>query len=165
LPVLKNIKEDSVVRFSLKVATCTKLIFKELSDKILRMAFTIHSYFVPGMLESVYESAFCVELSRDGISFERQKVYALNYKQEYVGAYIANWRKAPPFSLEESAFADSSLVVDNTIILELKAVSKLSKVMEAQIISYLKFSGLPVGYLINFNASSLEWKRFVNKRE
>jgi GxxExxY protein len=125
----------------------TKLIFKELSDTILRMAFAIHSYFGPGMLESVYESAFCVELSRAGIPFEHQKVYSLNYKHEYVGAYIAD------------------LVVDNTIILELKSVSQLAKVMEAQIISYLKLSGLPVGYLMNFNACSLEWKRFVNQRE
>ncbi|MBN1698879.1 MAG: GxxExxY protein [Spirochaetales bacterium] len=123
----------------------TKLIYKELSDLIIRMAFAIHSHFGPGLLESVYESAFCVELSRAAVPFERQKIYSLNYKNEYVGAYIAD------------------LVVDNTIILELKAVSQLSKVMEAQILSYLKLSGLPVGYLINFNTYSLEWKRFVNQ--
>ncbi|MBN1695976.1 MAG: GxxExxY protein [Spirochaetales bacterium] len=80
-----------------------KLIFKDLSDNIIRTAFTIHDHFGPGLLESVYESALYVELTHSGIPFERQKVYPLNYKQEYIGAYIAN------------------LVVDNTIILELRA--------------------------------------------
>ncbi len=59
----------------------------------------------------------------------------------------------------------ADLVVDNSIILELKSVHALNKVMEAQLINYLKLSKLPVGYLINFNSTSLEWKRFVNKRE
>ncbi|MBN1697041.1 MAG: GxxExxY protein [Spirochaetales bacterium] len=111
------------------------------------MAFTIHAHFGPGLLESVYESAFCVELAHAGIPFERQKVFSLNYKHEYVGAYIAD------------------LVVDNTVILELKAVARLAAVMEAQLISYLRLSGLPVGYIINFNSFCLEWKRFVNQRE
>jgi GxxExxY protein len=74
-------------------------------------------------------------------------VYPLYYKGELVGAYIAD------------------IVVANTIILELKSVSALSKVMEAQILNYLKLSGLPIGYLMNFNGLRVEWKRFVNKRE
>jgi len=57
------------------------------------------------------------------------------------------------------------MVVDNSIILELKSVSALTKVMEAQLINYLRLSKLPVGYLINFNGTSLEWKRFVNGKE
>ena len=96
------------------------------------------------MLESAYEGACCVELRRAGIPFERQKVYPLYYKGEYISAYIAD------------------LVVDNKIILELKSVSCLSKVMEAQLINYLRLSGLQVWYLMNFNALRLEWKRFVN---
>jgi GxxExxY protein len=56
----------------------------------------------------------------------------------------------------------ADLVVANTIILEFKSVSALNKVMEAQLINYLKLSGLPVGYLMNFNGLRVEWKRFVN---
>ena len=82
---------------------------------------------------------------KTGIPFSRQEIYPLYYKGELVGGYIAD------------------LVVDNTIILELKSVKALTKVMEAQLINYLKLSKLPVGYLINFNSTSLEWKRFVNK--
>jgi GxxExxY protein len=66
------------------------------------------------------------ELQRAGIPFERQRVYPLHYKGELVGAYIAD------------------LVVDNKIILELKSVSALNQVMEAQIINYLRLSKLPV---------------------
>jgi len=122
-----------------------ELIQKELSYKILGMAFSVHNILGPGLLESAYEGAFCVELKQAGIPFSRQKIYPLYYKGELVGGYIAD------------------LVVDNSFILELKSVNALTKVMEAQLINYLKLSKLPVGYLINFNSTSLEWKRFVNK--
>jgi GxxExxY protein len=124
-----------------------EFIYKKLSYQILGMAFSVHNILGPGLLESAYEGSMCIELSKANIPFSRQKVYPLYYKGELVGGYIAD------------------LVVDNTIILELKSVHQLTKVMEEQIINYLKLSKLPVGYLINFNATRLEWKRFVNKRE
>jgi GxxExxY protein len=120
---------------------------KQLSYQIIGMAFSVHNILGPGLLESAYEGAFCVELAKANIPFSRQQVYPLYYKGELVGGYIAD------------------LVVDNSIILELKSVQQLTKVMEAQLINYLKLSKLPVGYLINFNSTKLEWKRFVNKRE
>ena len=121
-----------------------QLLHKELSDKIIGMAFSVHNILGPGLLESAYEGAFCVELARAGLKVERQKIYPLHYKGELVGGYIAD------------------IVVENTIILELKSVSALNKVMEAQLINYLKLSRLPVGYLMNFNGLRVEWKRFVN---
>ena len=57
------------------------------------------------------------------------------------------------------------LVVEGTIVLELKAVTALSLVMEAQIINYLRLSRLPVGYLLNFANTRVEWRRFVNQRQ
>jgi GxxExxY protein len=124
-----------------------QLLHKDLSDKVLGMAFSVHDILGPGLLESAYEGAYCVELARAGLPVERQRVYPLHYKGELVGAYIAD------------------IVVADTIILELKSVSALNKVMEAQILNYLKLSGLPIGYLMNFNGLRVEWKRFVNKRE
>jgi len=59
----------------------------------------------------------------------------------------------------------ADLVVDNKIILELKSVSALNQVMEAQIINYLRLSKVPVGYLVNFNGLKVQWKRFVFQRE
>ena len=120
---------------------------KQLSYQILGMAFSVHNILGPGLLESAYEGAFCIELAKANIPFSRQHVYPLYYKGELVGGYIAD------------------LVVDDSIILEFKSVQQLNKVMEAQLINYLKLSKLPVGYLINFNSTKLEWKRFVNKGE
>ncbi|MBN2532992.1 MAG: GxxExxY protein [Spirochaetales bacterium] len=114
---------------------------------ILKFAFSVHNLLGPGLLESTYEGAFCVELTQAGFPFERQKVYPFYYKGEYIGAYIAD------------------LVVDNRIIVELKSVSKLTDVMTAQLINYLKLSHIQVGYLMNFNSVSLEWKRFVNQKQ
>ena len=122
------------------------LIHKELSDTVLGAAFTVHNALGPGLLESAYEGALCVELAYQGLSVERQVVFPLAYRGEYVGAYIAD------------------LVVTGTIILELKSCRSLSAVMEAQIINYLKLSGLPVGYLLNFYSTKVEWRRFVNDR-
>jgi GxxExxY protein len=123
------------------------IIHKELSYKLINMAYTVHNVLGPGLLESAYEGAMCVELTRSGITFERQRIYPLCYKGEYIGGYIAD------------------LVVDNSVILELKSVAELGKVMEAQIINYLKLSKVPVGYLINFNGLRVEWRRFVYQRE
>ena len=122
------------------------LIHKELSDHVLGAAFAVHNALGPGLLESAYEGALCVELRHRGLRFARQEVYPLAYRGEYVGAYIAD------------------LVVESTIILELKAARALSPAMEAQLINYLKLSRLPVGYLFNFYGERVEWKRFVNQR-
>ena len=121
-------------------------IFKQLSYLLLKLAFSVRNILGAGLLESAYEGAFCIELNKAGIPYERQKVYPLYYKGEYIGAYIAD------------------LIVDNKIILELKSVSTLTPVMEAHITNYLRLSKLQVGYLINFNAIKLEWKRFINLR-
>ena len=120
------------------------LIHKELSDKVLGAAFTVHSALGPGLLESAYEGALCVELKYRGLHVERERIFPLQYRGKYVGAYIAD------------------IVVENTIILELKSVRALNDCMAAQIINYLKLSGLSVGYLINFYGVKAEWRRFVN---
>jgi GxxExxY protein len=73
-------------------------------------------------------------------------VFALFYKGEPIGGYIAD------------------LVVEDKVILELKSVQNISPVMEAQIINYIRLSKVPVGYLLNFNGLKVEWKRFVYER-
>ena len=121
-----------------------ELIYKKLSYLVLELAFTVHNTLGPGLLESAYEGSFCIDCALAGVPFERQKVYPLYYKGQYVCDYIAD------------------LVVDNKIILEFKSVRELTKLMEAQIIHYLRLSHVKVGYLINFNSTRLVWKRFVN---
>ena len=119
-------------------------IHKELSDKVLWAAFTVHNALGPGLLESAYEEALCVELAHLGLAFERQQVFPLAYRGEYVGAYIAD------------------LAVENTIILELKSCRVLSPAMVAQIINYLYLSGLLFGFLLYFYGTRMEWKRFFS---
>jgi len=124
----------------------SKLIHYRLSHKVLGIAFKVHNLIGCGLHESAYEEAFCIELASTGIPYERQRVFPLHYSGQYIGTYIAD------------------IVVDNTIILELKSVRELNPVMFAQIINYLKLSKLPVGLLINFHNPRVEWRRFVNTR-
>jgi GxxExxY protein len=118
---------------------------KELSNKVIGLAYAVHRGLGAGLLESCYVGAMVIELEEAGIPFVRQQVYPLVYKQRLVGNYIAD------------------IVVANTTILEVKAVQALHPVMESQIINYLRLAKLPVGYLLNFNAPSLEFKRYVNQ--
>jgi GxxExxY protein len=124
-----------------------QLAFKELSHQVLGSVFSVHNLLGSGLLESAYEGALVIELQRRGIPHSRQKIYPLYYKGELAGAYIAD------------------LVVDNKIILELKSVRQLTNVMEAQLINYLRLSKVPVGYLINFRNTKVEWRRFIGTGE
>jgi GxxExxY protein len=124
----------------------SKLVHYNLSNKILGIAFKVHNCIGPGLHESPYEEAFCIELTNASLLYERQKVFPIYYSGQYIGTYIAD------------------IVVDNKIILELKSVRELNPVMFAQIINYLKLSGLQVGYLLNFHNMRVEWKRFVNTK-
>jgi GxxExxY protein len=119
------------------------IIHQQLSDRIIGLALTVHHILGPGLLESAYEEAMCWELRHTGFPFERQKVFPLCYKGDYISAYIAD------------------LVVDDSVIIELKSVQAFNANMEAQLINYLKLSKIPVGYLLNFHSVKLEWKRFV----
>ena len=121
----------------------TTILHHSLSKQVIGMAFSVHNILGSGLLESAYEGAMVIELQQAGIPFERQRTYPLYYKGELVGAYIAD------------------LVVNDSIILELKSVKALNRIMEAQLINYLSLSGIRVGYLINFNSIRLEYKRFV----
>ena len=121
----------------------SKLVFKELSDRVLGAVFKVHNRLGPGLLESAYEGACAIEFRHCGLKVERQVVYPLYYEGELAGAYVAD------------------MVVDDKIILELKSVKTLTPVMEAQLLNYLRLSGLPVGYLVNFRNERVEWNRRV----
>ena len=98
----------------------------------------VHSELGPGLLEQLYESALCIELSGREIRYEQQKRIAVKYKGQDAG----------------SLFAD--LVVEDRVIVELKSVRELAPIHEAQLISYLKLSKIKTGLLINFNVVSLK---------
>jgi GxxExxY protein len=117
--------------------------FEALSGKILEAAVAVHKALGPGFLESIYEKAIDVALTRRGIAFERQKEIRVFFEEVDVGCHRLD------------------LVVENQIILELKAVKALEEIHFAQLRSYLKATGLKVGLLLNFNAPTLGIKRIV----
>lgn len=118
-------------------------LYKELSYAIVGAAMEVHRVLGPGFLEAVYEEALCIEFSTRDIPFARQKRLHVSYKGQIVGDYVAD------------------LVVDEKIIVELKAVKALTNVHEAQLINYLKATDVRVGLLINFGAASLEHERRI----
>ena len=109
----------------------------DLTYGIIGAAMAVHTELGPGLLEQIYEGAMCVELERRGFRYERQKLFTVDYKGEAVG----------------DMFAD--LVVEDKVIVELKCVSELAGIHEAQLLAYLKASGIKTGLLINFNVVSL----------
>lgn len=124
----------------------SELIFKEEVYAIIGAAIEVHRELGAGFLEPVYQEAFEMEMRERCIPFEAQKTLTICYKGR---------------TLRKGYIAD--LVCYGQIIVELKALERLSSSEELQIINYLKASGLRVGILINFGSSGkLEWKRFVN---
>ncbi|HEY3309609.1 MAG TPA: GxxExxY protein [Desulfuromonadaceae bacterium] len=104
------------------------------SNLIIAAALEVHRHLGPGLLESAYEECLCHELETRGIQFSRQRSLPIVYKGK---------------TLECGYRLD--VVVSNTILLELKSVEKLLPIHEAQILTYLKLSGIRTGLLINFN--------------
>ncbi|HAK46736.1 MAG TPA: GxxExxY protein [Spirochaeta sp.] len=119
------------------------IIEKDLSNQVLGAVFSVHNSLGPGLLESAYEGALVIEFKHMGLAISRQHVYPVYYRGELAGAYVAD------------------MVVDGKVILELKSVTKLSPAMEAQLINYLRLSGVSIGYLINFHNERVVWRRFV----
>ena len=120
------------------MSTSDAFLFADLTYKIIGAAMEVHKTLGPGFLEAVYEAALVFGLQRLGLAFERQKVIAVNYKGVVIGEYRAD------------------LLIENSVIVELKAHKALTPVDEAQLINYLKASGLRVGLLFNFGSMSLQ---------
>jgi GxxExxY protein len=118
--------------------------FENLSRKIIGAAIEVQSALGPGFLETIYEEAFKLELTEHGLNYECQK----EIKIEYLGVQIGTHRL--------------DLVVENQVIVELKAVKELTEIHFAQLLSYLKASGIKVGLLLNFAKPRLEIRRVVN---
>lgn len=109
------------------------MICEELTAKIIASALEVHQQLGPGLLESIYQSALCIEFSRRGVGFECQRPLPVAYKGELVG----NFRM--------------DLVVEDKVVVELKSVERDNPLYEAQLLSYMKMGGDKVGLLINFN--------------
>jgi len=110
----------------------------DISGQVIGAAIEVHKTIGPGLLESIYEDCLSVELERRRIPFERQKGIDIEYKGVKLNSQ---------YRLD--------LVVNNMVVVELKTVDELAPIHDAQLLTYLKLTGLKVGLLINFNVSVL----------
>lgn len=120
------------------------MIFEELSNKIINSALEVHKKLGPGFMESIYQTAMLIQLQKDGMKTESQKEVKIYYDGKEIGIHRLD------------------LVVNNEIILELKAVKEFDEIHFAQTLSYLKATGLKTALLLNFSKPKLDIKRIVN---
>ena len=115
----------------------------ELSQQVIGCAYEVSNTLGVGFFEKVYEKALCVEFEKNGLRFQYQKPVYVKYKGCLVGEYIAD------------------VIVEEKLLLELKAVAKLCPEHEAQLLNYLKATGLSIGLLLNFGKPRLGIKRMI----
>lgn len=120
----------------------------ELSYKIIGAAIEVHRNLGVGLLENAYEAALAYELKQQGMDVQQQKALSLKYKEITV----------------ENAYK-IYLIVENKVIIEVKAVLELNPVFYSQVLTYLKLTNIRLGFLINFNSELIKYgiHRIVNK--
>jgi GxxExxY protein len=117
----------------------TNLNEEQIGKTILDSAFKVHSALGPGLLESVYEAALALELTKHGLTVERQKPIPVKYAGQLLGV----------------AFR-ADLIVNNLVLIELKSVETIAPLFRKTVTNYLKLIPLRLGYLINFNETHLK---------
>lgn len=117
---------------------------EELTKKVIGCAFKVHNSLGSGFLEKVYENALRIELSGAGLRVEQQIPNQVYYQGEVIGDFV------------------SDLLVEKRLVVELKAIEKLTKLHEAQLVNYLTATGLDIGLLINFGKSVQIKRKYKN---
>ena len=109
--------------------------YQETTQQIIGAAYKVHNSLGAGFLEKVYENALAIELRNCGLSVAQQSQVEVRYRGQIVGSYVGD------------------LIVADKIVVEIKAISKLEKAHEAQLVNCLKATAMPVGLLVNFDRS------------
>ena len=118
---------------------------EEITAKIIECAYKVHRCLGFGFLESVYRNALMIEFSKAGLPAEMEKRIHVHYEGQIIGDFVAD------------------MIVENKIIVELKSVKQIAPVFEAQLVNYLKATGIEVGLLVNFG-EKVQIKRKVLDR-
>jgi len=144
IPAFAGRQAWTEIRGYYKLLLMTELIYKEESYKIIGAAMEVHKELGSGFLENVYQEALELEIQKQEIPYEREKLLNIFYKgQKLKKHYVADF------------------VFYDKIVVELKALGELSSDHEAQVLNYLKASGFKLGLLLNFGTKSLQYKRMV----
>jgi GxxExxY protein len=109
-----------------------------ITEKIIGCSIDVHRVLGPGLLENIYEQALCVEFDSAGLTYERQKQLPVIYKGNEIGNYRLD------------------LVIENSVVVELKAVDRVDSLFQAQLLGYMRLGSYPLGLLINFNSQLLK---------
>lgn len=123
------------------------LLYEELSYILRGMFFKIYNEIGPGFKEEIYVRALLKLLDEKKIPYQREKQFNINFKNARIGT------------------TKIDLVIDNKIIIEAKATEINNSIFEKQVISYLKSTGLSLGFLVNFGTSKLFIKRYINSKQ
>jgi GxxExxY protein len=110
-----------------------------LSRRVIGCAIEVHRHLGPGLMESVHETCMCEELASAGLLFDRQRRVPVVYKGRTLDEYY-----------------QMDLIVEQTLVLEIKAVHQIHPIHEAQLRTYLRMNGLPLGLVLNFNAIQMK---------
>ena len=118
-------------------------LHEDLTERIIGAAMEVHNTLHHGFLESVYEEAMAIELNLQKIKFERQMPVDVFYKGKVAKQFFCDF------------------VIEGRVLVELKAIKRISDIEQAQVLNYLKATELLLALLINFGSSSLEFKRII----
>jgi len=110
------------------------MLYEELTQRIIGALIEVHKQLGAGLLESAYEQAFCYELSQRGLAFQRQVSVPVRYK-----------------GIQLDCGYRLDVLVEDTVIVELKSVEQLMPIHEAQLLTHMRLAGKRVGFLVNFN--------------
>ena len=128
----------------------TKTYLKDLIYQVNGSAIEVHKYLGPGLLESVYHTCLKKELTSRGFEFQTELIIPVNYK-----------------GLELETGLRCDLLVEKSLVVELKAIEKVLPIHEAQILTYMKLLEIPIGLILNFNVTHIfkeGQKTYVNER-
>jgi len=117
--------------------------YQDLTEKIIGCAYRVYNKMGFGFVESVYEKCLLIELHKSDLKAESQKPITVFYENEIVGEFVAD------------------IIVNDTIMLELKSVRRIIKAHEVQLVNYLVATGKPIGLILNFGERKVEVKRKV----
>ena len=120
-----------------------EFLYKELTGERIDSACNVHNTLGCGLLEKIYENSLAWELELRGRKVSSQKEFKVIYREKEVGIYYAD------------------LVVDDKVIVEVKAVEEIDDIHRAQLLNYLRISGLRIGLMMNFAKPKLQYERFI----
>ena len=121
-------------------------LYTDLTREIIGAFYTVYNNLGFGFLEKVYHNAMLIELKKLGITYKSEQPIKVYYDDVIVGEYIAD------------------IIVDNKVVVELKAVSKLNQKHEVQLVNYLKGTGIPVGLLLNFGEEPDQRRKVLSRK-